>query len=296
MAKLDISQEEKEVLLKNFPEGLVAFDLETTGLSPLIDKIVEISAVKLMPSGEIENFDQLVNPGILIDPAITEIHGITNQMVENKPALSEVLPEWESFVDNLSLVAHNAQFDCGFLVFAYHQLKKPLPTNKAYCSIKLSRAGFKDVKNYKLKTLASIFDIPLENHHRALDDALASLRIFSQALLKKAPRGKSYLFRLNDFNLDKLEELPEHLQPLVSKVAKQQLVDIKYKGGSHKGVFRPIRPISLLPMPKGNILYAHCLLSDIYKSFALNKITEVKELNAKEIQDRLFHKAKKADK
>ena len=86
--------------------------------------------------------------------------------------------------------------------------------------------------------------------------------------------------------------IPEKLIGLISKIEKKQVIDIKYNGGSRRGEFRPIRPISLLPLPEGNVLYAHCLESDVYKSFALKKISEFRELNADELKKRLDQLAK----
>jgi predicted DNA-binding transcriptional regulator YafY len=87
---------------------------------------------------------------------------------------------------------------------------------------------------------------------------------------------ESRLFKLTDFKKSLDLEIPKHLELIKENIFKQNTIDIKYKGGSMKGKFRPIRPISILPMPKGTILYAHCLVSDLYKSFALSKVAEVR--------------------
>lgn len=118
---------------------------------------------------------------------------------------------------------------------------------------------------------------------------LASLHLFNKALagdkVKKVLKD-SYMFKLSDFKKNKFPPLPEKLQVLRKKVESQVLIDIKYKGGSHKGKYRPIKPVALLPMPEGNILYGLCLLSNLYKSFSLLKIQDIKELNAEEIAQR----------
>jgi DNA polymerase-3 subunit epsilon len=285
---LNIDQREFAPLLKEFPQGIVAIDLETTGLSPLVDKVIEVAAIKVEPAG-VNTWSKLINPKVEIPAFTIDIHGITQDMVADSPVLSEVLPDFLDFVGDMPLVAHNARFDVGFLVFAQHQQKIKLRKNNVFCSVKASRKAFPQMKNHKLGTLAKALNLGLENHHRALDDSLACLRLFNKAMEqenKKRVLKDSLLFNIEGFKKNKQLDLPDKLKVLIKRVEKQILVDIKYKGGSHKGKFRPIKPISLLPMPEGNILYALCLLSNLHKSFALNKIQEVKELNAEEISKR----------
>jgi len=287
-------QREFAPLLEIFPQGLVAIDLETTGLSPLIDRIIELAAIKVTRSSlnqeiKLEIFDSLINPNISIPQCTTDIHGIRDEDVEGKPFLSEILSQFKDCVGDLPLIAHNAKFDAGFLVFAAHQLSSPLNQNPFYCTVKASRTAFPQMPNHKLGTVAKELGLPLENHHRATDDAMASLLLFNKALQqenKQKVLKESYMFKLSDFKKNKFPPLPEKLQILRKKVEAQTLIDIKYKGGSHKGKFRPIKPVALLPMPEGNILYGLCLLSNLYKSFSLLKIQDLKELNAEEISQR----------
>ncbi len=281
-------QREFAPLLELFPTGLVAIDLETTGLSPLIDRIIELAAIKVTKDG-IEVYDSLINPNIPIPQCTTDIHGIRDEDVLGKPFLSEVLPGLKDFIGDLPLIAHNAKFDAGFLVFAAHQLAFDLTQNDFYCTVKASRTAFPEMPNHKLGTVAKELELPLENHHRATDDAMASLLLFSKALSGDMARKvlkNSYVFKLSDFKKNKFPPLSEKLSVLKKKVETQTLIDIKYKGGSHRGKFRPIRPVALLPMPEGNILYGLCLLSNLYKSFSLLKIQDIKELNAEEIAER----------
>lgn len=288
-----LSSDEIDILLQCFPQGVIAFDLETTGLSPLVDKIIEISAIKVTKEG-IETFDQLVNPEITIPPFTIEIHNITDDMVKDSPKVEEVLPDFVKFIENFPLIAHNAKFDVGFIVYDILQNKLSLPEAKVYCSCVISRRVFKDFPNHKLGTLVEKLEIPLENHHRALDDAKACLQVFAKALLSYYEKRNStkilkeaFLFKTNSFGEDQELNIPKHLKRLEVLVPAQEICDIKYNGGSMKGKFRPIKPISLLPMPEGMILYAHCLTSDIYKSFAVKKISDFRELSDEEKEYRL---------
>jgi DNA polymerase III epsilon subunit family exonuclease len=288
-------------ILEVFPQGLIAIDLETTGLSPLIDRIIEFAAVRITPGG-VETLESLINPNISIPKETIQFHGINDVDVKDSPSLLEFMPKILSFIGDLPIVAHNAKFDLGFLVFALHNFNLPYPSSDIYCSVKMSRQSFKEIENYKLSTISKYFDIPLENHHRAMDDTIACLLIFKKALerlsgkeLKNALK-ESLLFNSSDFKRNKHIDLEGHLIDLRKRVRKQQMIFIKYNGGSYKNRLRPIRPVSLLPMPQGNVLYAHCLLTDMYKSFALSKIKEIKEMKASDISESLAGLEKKQKK
>lgn len=284
------NEEEREILLRSFPKGIIAIDLETTGLSPLIDRVIELSAIKITPFGE-EVFDELIDPKIPIPQFTIDIHGITDDMVQGKPSLGKVLPDFIKFVGSLPIVAHNAKFDLGFIVFGMHQGHLSLNESHIYCSCKFSRFAFRGrMPNFKLGTLTKELEIPLLNHHRALDDAVACLKVFerSLAVFKKPDRkilGEAYLFKIKDFEKQEDFTISDKLKPLIDKMNEQDLIEIKYKGGSLKNQFRPIKPVSFLPMPQGNMLYAHCLVSNMFKSFSLKKIVEIREIEETEKKD-----------
>ncbi len=276
---INFTQSEIKNINKYFPDGLIALDLETSGLSPLVDEIIEIAAIKVV-GNKIETFESLVKPKNPIPEFTTKIHGITDDMVKDSPSIEEVLPKFLEFSGNTPLVAHNAKFDIGFIVFAMHQQKIELHKAKVFCSCKLSRKYVKGSENHKLSSLCKHFEIPLKNHHRALDDTIACLRVFAKTLDEvKSNRQlkEGEILNIRDFTRANIAEAPEIIQQLQKKIANQEVIDIKYKGGSYKGKFRPIKPVALLPMPAGDVLYAHCLLTDIYKSFAIKKIQDLRD-------------------
>ena len=282
----DLKPNQIECLLKLFPEGIVVFDLETTGLSPLMDKMIEIGAVKIDASGDISKWQSFINPQIPIDKKSMSIHGITDEMVADAPSEETVLPEFLEFCGPRSLWAHNAMFDIGFLVFALHQHKIEMPKISSYCSMKLARQTAPKLKQYKLATLAENFKAPLDNHHRASDDAFACAWILAELIINKDKRTdlkhalkESLLFRLDKFSKKDSYAYPEKLEGLQQPVREQEIIEIFYNGGSHRQDFRPVKPIGLLPLPRGAILYAQCLLSGLFKSFALNKIKEFRLLD-----------------
>lgn len=287
-----LSTEETDILLRFFPQGVVALDLETTGLSPLVDRIIEVSAIKITSEG-VETFDQLVQPEIPIPPFTTEIHHITDDMVKDSPIISEVIPKFVEFIAGFPIIAHNARFDAGFIVYDILQNKLSLPSAKVYCSCALSRKVFNEFVSHSLGSLVEKLDITLENHHRALDDAKACLQVFAKALIRYYEQKKNtkilnsaFLFEMNSFDQKAELNIPAHLKEIETLLATQEMIDIKYKGGSMKGQFRPVRPVSLLPMPDGLIMYAHCLVSKLYKSFAVKKIAEFRRLSDEEQEDR----------
>ena len=264
-------------LLEAFPQGIVAIDVETTGLSPVVDRMIELSAVKITPTG-IETFDELIDPEIDIPQITINIHGITQQMVKGKEKIETVLPKFLKFCGNLPILGHNAKFDVGFIVFDIHRLKLSFPKSPIFCSIKLSRTTFKDAENHKLGTLAKFLNIPLKNHHRALDDAFASLFIFNEALKKGSKKRDAYIFNISNFEKFNEFEVPKRLDGIQKYLVNQTPIEIKYKGGKIKNVFRQIKPVSILPIPTGLVLYAQCLESDMYKSFAIKKISDFREI------------------
>lgn len=291
---MELTNAEHETLLEFFPEGLIAIDLETTGLSPLVDRIIEIAAFKVTKEGIIL-YETLVNPEIPIPAHTTAIHNITDDMVASSPKLIEVLAEFNQFLGELPIVAHNAKFDLGFIVMGLQRSKIKLSSALIYCSCKMARITHKEIINHKLGTLVKELNIPLLNHHRALDDAYASLMVFIKGLerlktenqpekQKADLKSHGLLFSLDQFDELKSENLPPHLEELNKLVKEAAVIEIQYSGGNHKNKFRPVKLTSLLNTPDGNILYARCLWSDIYKSFKLSKITALRHPSAEDIQ------------
>lgn len=279
-----------DALLKFFPKGAVAIDLETTGLSPITDRIIEVAAVKVTHDKKVETFSELINPEIHIPSESTVFHGITDSDVIDSQNAKEALPGFIDFLEDLPIIAHNAKFDLGFTLFSLHKNQLKIPSSDVYCSCLLSRKAFPEFGSYKLSFLVEKLSIPLENHHRALDDSYACLEVFCESLKKISSNktlNKSHIFHTKEFSKDKIFELPDRLFPIVTKIKQSHILDIQYSGGSYKNEFRPIRPIGFLPLPGGMVLYAHCLKSDLFKSFAVKKIKDFKELSAIEIRDRL---------
>jgi DNA polymerase III epsilon subunit family exonuclease len=284
---VSIAPELAQNILRTFPQGVIAVDVETTGLSPLLDAIVEIGAVKITPSG-VEIFETLVNPERPIPPSVIAIHHISDEMVKDAPTIREALPKFVNFVGSLPMLAHNAMFDSGFIAQAFMKTGTPLPGNSLYCSIRMAKVVHKTdgkinengPQNFKLTTLCTYYKIVADRQHRAHDDALACLIIVGNLLScgENSILSRSFAFRLHQFSSYRSLPLPDTIKKVLHQIETQEIIEIRYAGGSHKD-FRPIRPIGLLPMPKGASLYALCLLEAQNKSFLLSKILETRILD-----------------
>jgi DNA polymerase III epsilon subunit family exonuclease len=160
---------ESELNLKKF----VAIDTETTGLSAVKHKIIEIAAVKFNSGKVIDTFSTLIDPRSRIPSKITDITGITTIMVQGKPAFPEIKDQFLQFIGNEVLVFHNAPFDLKFL-----KKNGVLIENEYFDTLKLARDKYPRLSNYKLQTLIRALNIDVDKKHRALSDATAAGYIF----------------------------------------------------------------------------------------------------------------------
>ncbi len=283
---LTLSDAEKAVLLNVFPNGIVAVDLETTGLSPLVDKIIEIAAIKLMPNGEVTQYHQLINPLIDIPEFTIQFHGLTNEMVAQAPTIKKPLKTLWDFAERLPMVAHNSTFDLGYLVKGSHDFQVDFPPLDIYDSCRMARARYKGKPeapaNFKLSTLAEYAQFPLQ-HHVAIEDTMACLKITAFALtdFEKIPNllERSFVFRLSSFANLGAFQFPKKFEDLKIHIRNKKLISIDYRGGNNKGI-RPVRPIGLMPLPQGSVLFGECLATHMHKSFLLTKIKDYDTLDA----------------
>lgn len=155
--------------LKELP--FVILDLETTGFKPEDSGITEIAIISVT-NGREERFETLVDPEFPIPPKITEITGITEEMVAGQPKISEILPIVDELFKDSIFVAHNVPFDWSFFDFNYRlHLKKPLRM-PSLCTLRLARK-YLSLNSNKLENVAQHFGINLVNAHRAMNDTVA---------------------------------------------------------------------------------------------------------------------------
>lgn len=197
----------------------VVFDLETTGFSPIQDKIIEIGAVKVERGVITERFSTFVNPKIPIPFKITQLTSITDDMVVDAETIDVVLPKFLDFIGDAVLVAHNAGFDVSFIEqnCRYQEIEREFISLD---TVALARVLLPTLSKYKLNVVAKALNISLENHHRAVDDAGATAEIFVRFVEMLKEREIDTLKELNQFgsmNPDAIRKLLSHHAVILAK-------------------------------------------------------------------------------
>ena len=262
------------------PEELICFDLETTGLYAITEQIVELGAVRFRTDGTVTGeFQQLVDPGRPIPPETTEIHGITNAMVRNQPAIEDVLPDFIRFLgdDSRIMLAHNARFDVEFLSVALTKHKVQCPQHSVLDTHPLTRDRM-DLPNYRLETIGQSLNLIDKENHRALDDSVL-LKDVVLHLMRQEPvietqdqlLGCAPLFHFQWLTAE-AGNIPTRLSPLVRAMRLDRPVAIKYRGGSDPGSERRITPRRLLELRGTTYVSALCHASGFEKAFRLDRI------------------------
>ncbi len=187
----------------------VVFDLETTGFSPIKDKIIEIGAVKVENGVIRDHYSTFVNPGVPIPFQITQLTSITDQMVMGSPDIETVLPEFLEFVGDAVLVAHNASFDVGFIEqnCRYQDIE---PDFTSVDTVALARFLLPTLSKFKLNVVAKALNISQEHHHRAVDDARVTAEIFVKFI--------QMLHDMDIYDLEKLNQYGAHNVEAVKKL------------------------------------------------------------------------------
>jgi DNA polymerase-3 subunit alpha (Gram-positive type) len=167
----------------------VVFDLETFGLNSHKNEIIEIGAIKLKGTRIVDTFSSFVNPNKIIPKRISELTHITQDMVDNAPTIEDVLPKFLEFTKDAVMVAHNSAFDMGFI---RRDAKKYMGIDykpPVIDTLQMARDLYPDLKGYNLDRLNKTFKLSLENHHRAIDDAQSTAKLFIMFLEKYIENG-----------------------------------------------------------------------------------------------------------
>ena len=168
----------------------IVLDIETTGLSFRTEKITEIGAVKVKDGEIVDTFECFVNPEMPIPQKIVEITGITDDMVKDAQTIEKIMPKFLEFIGDLKLVAHNADFDIGFLKYNAENIGLKMD-NEYIDSLKLARQLYPEFKKHKLGIIAEKLGIKVENAHRALDDVKTLVQVFIKMLEKNNEEPKT---------------------------------------------------------------------------------------------------------
>lgn len=181
---------------QSLDDAYVVFDIETTGFSPLMNKIIEIGAVRVENGKITEKFSTFVNPQVPIPYKIENLTGISDNMVLDAPVIEEVLPKFMEFCEGAVMVAHNADFDMSFI--KHNCELQGIEREFTYVdTVAMARFLLPGLNRFKLDTVAKAVGVSLENHHRAVDDAGCTAEIFVKFVKMLKDRD---IFDLNALN------------------------------------------------------------------------------------------------
>ncbi len=189
-------------------ETFVVFDIETTGFSPINNKIIEIGAVKVQGGEIIDRYSTFVNPQVPIPFEIEKLTSINDSMVMDFPTIEQILPEFLEFCKDTVLVAHNASFDMSFIIENSQRLG--FSTDYTYVdTMVISRVLLPTQNKHTLDALCKTFNITLGNHHRAVDDAEATAHIFLK-----------FLSMFKDENVVTLKQMNTYAKPSKENISR----------------------------------------------------------------------------
>ncbi len=189
--------DEKEVVRNAGNQALsqtcVVFDLETTGISPVQNRIIEIGAVKVRDGEILERYSVFVNPMMPIPYRIEQLTGISDSMVKDAKPIAEILPEFLAFCEGCFLVGHNVGFDISFIEENIKRLGLSHEPFTTVDTLPISSSLLPYLKNHKLDTVAKELNVSLENHHRAVDDAECTAQIYLKLVSRLKARNLTTL-------------------------------------------------------------------------------------------------------
>ncbi|MCL6453452.1 MAG: PolC-type DNA polymerase III [Alicyclobacillus sp.] len=256
----------------------VVFDTETTGLNAREDTLIELAAVKVAGGEVVDTFAILIDPERTLSAKISELTGITQDMVTGQPKLDEALRRFRDFAQDAVMVAHNAEFDVGFLGQCARRVGMPDWTQPVIDTLALARSLFPGEKNYRLKTLTQKFEVQLVNHHRALADSEATAKVFLKLLEAAQARGVQDLDGLNRLQggVDVTRVRPFHATILVANaVGLRNLYELVSR--AHTETFHRVPRIPRSELAKrreGLLVGSACHQGEVFQAFLRGKSGE----------------------
>ena len=257
----------------------VVFDIETTGFSAVTDRIIEIGAVKVEDGKITDKFSTFVNPKRPIPFRITELTGITDEMVIDSPDIETILPQFIEFIGDAVLVAHNASFDVGFI--EQNCKRQKIEADFTYVdTVALARVLLPALNRFKLDTVAKALNISLENHHRAVDDAGCTAEIFVKFVQMLKERELTTLAKVNEFgdlNPDSIKKLPTYHVIILARNDIGRVNLYQLVSASHLVYYnrRPRIPKSVLNEHReGLIVGSACEAGELYRALLDGKPDE----------------------
>lgn len=258
-----------------------AFDVETTGLYPGKDRIVEIGAVSFRGDAVLSRFQSLVDPGIPMPADAGSVNRITDDMLRGQPDISEVLPRFLSFVGESSLVAHNASFDADFVSAEAAGLGLAPIGRRVFDTRSLAMLAFPGSRSYSLSALCRTLGLSAEGAHRALADAEACRQLFLLCLVRFAEGGiadvdgiaalsgeSATLSAGVPVNADTTAALHRAIEAAAS-------VEITYVSGSGERTVRRITPLAFRTQGGIPSVEAFCHLRNEKRTFRISAIERI---------------------
>ena len=249
----------------------VVFDIETTGFSPLKNRIIEIGAVRVEEGRIVDKFSSFVNPDVPIPFEIEKLTGINDNMVLDAPKIDRVLPESLECCRGAVMVAHNAGFDISFIKENARQ--QGLEFNPTVLdTVSLARVLLPNLNRFKLDTVAKELKINLANHHRAVDDAGATAEIFVRFIKMLKERDIFDLSQLNELSrmtVEMIRKMPTYHIIIIAKndVGRVNLYRLVSESNLTYFARRPRIPKSLLSQYReGLIIGSACEAGELYQA------------------------------
>ena len=174
------NREYKGKSLLAWVDNYVLVDIETTGLSPRTDEIIEIGAIKVKDNKIVDTFDTLLKIDEYLSPFITNLTGITNKMLEEGARQEEALEEFIEFAGKEIIMGHNVNFDINFIYDKCESYLDYYLSNDFVDTMRIAKHILPNVRNYKLGTLADYFDVDYRNAHRGLKDVEITYEVYNK--------------------------------------------------------------------------------------------------------------------
>ena len=258
-------------------------DLETTGISHVTEKITEVGIIKIKNGEIIDEFECFVNPEKPIPQKVQEITHITDEMVKDAETIDKVIPKIIEFIGDSVLVAHNADFDMGYLKYNFEKYGYKFE-NSYIDTLRLAKSMFPELKKYKLGIIADELDIKVDVAHRALDDVKTLVQVFNVMIKKAKNRDAEFIDDFdNKFETD-FKKLPSYHMIILAKnyVGLRNLY--KLISYSHVNYFykKPRILKSILDQNReGLIIGSACEAGELYRAVLTDKDEETIENIAK---------------
>lgn len=207
-------------------DSFISVDIETTGLSPVKDKIIEIGALKVVEGKVIEKFDILIDPRVELPERIVELTGISQDMLTGRPTIEEVLPKFLEFAKDLPLLGHNIVFDYSFLKTAAAK-QKLVFERKGIDTLQIARTLLSDLESKSLEALCQYYGIVNKKHHRAFEDAKATMMLYEK--LSSHENATSELLKSKPlvYRVKKVEPATLRQKKLLKDLIKYHKIEIR---------------------------------------------------------------------